>query len=435
MPGEIHNRGTCDSMTGLWDRMTFFADANKGIGENGCSNLILVQLSQLMRVNRKYGVAVGDQLLRDVAEYLKTVDPEYSAYRIANSRMALLGPKRTGEQDRAVAAKIRNRFREKWPVILEGAAIEVTAKAQVVYFTLEQKDTENDILDKMNYALSVFGREAEDWVLFYDEKLNEEMLERRRILEEVRYAIEHKTFRMYYQPIYDCREKRFTSAESLIRLFDRNGDFVSPGKFIPMAEEDGLIDSISWVVLEKVCQFLGEHPELPIKTISVNMTGQQIADDTFSSRIQENLEKYHVDGSRLRIEITERMVTDDIDEVRRVMEQLAEKGIHFYLDDFGTGYSNLASMLQLPFEVIKFDKTLIEMMDGLDKGRRTIGLLSDIMHENDYKIVAEGVETELQVKLAYERKLDRIQGYYYAKPMPEEELIAFLEKEAGRAEA
>ena len=207
----------------------------------------------------------------------------------------------------------------------------------------------------------------------------------------------------------------------------RDGAFLSPGEFIPMAEENGLIDGISWIVLEKVCRFLGGHPGLPIGTVSVNMTGQQILDSTFIRRIEENLEKYRLDGSRLRIEITERTVTDDFAEVRKVMECLALKGIHFYLDDFGTGYSNLSSVLALPFEVIKFDQSLIRMMVETDKGLKTIGLLAEIMHENDCSIVAEGVETEVQVRSAQERRLDRIQGFYYAKPMPEEDLMVFLE--------
>ena len=131
-------------------------------------------------------------------------------------------------------------------------------------------------------------------------------------------------------------------------------------------------------------------------------------------------------GERLRIEITERTVTDDFAEVKKVMESLAQKGIRFYLDDFGTGYSNLSSMLSLPFEVIKFDQSLVRAMDESEKALKTIGLLADIMHENDFYIVAEGIETEGQAKAASEKKLDRIQGFYYAKPLSGEELIAFL---------
>ena len=248
------------------------------------------------------------------------------------------------------------------------------------------------------------------------------------MLREIRYAIDHRTFEMYYQPIYSCREGRFTSAESLIRLFSRDGAFISPGEFIPMAEDNGLIDQISWIVLEKVCRFLGSHPELPLDTASVNLTGQQILDPSFIGRIEALLADCRLDGRHLRLEITERTITEDFDEVKRVMERLAERGIRFYLDDFGTGYSNLASMLSLPFEVIKFDQSLIKIMDGTPQGQRTIGLLAEIMHENRYQIVAEGIETEAQARMAHEKGLDSIQGFFYARPLPEEKLIEFLTK-------
>lgn len=248
------------------------------------------------------------------------------------------------------------------------------------------------------------------------------------MLDEVRYAIENKTFQMYYQPIFDCEKRRFTSAESLIRLFGRDGSFISPGEFIPMAEINGLIDDISWIVLEKVCEFLGRCPDLLLDSVSINMTGKQILDPNFIKYIEEYLMKYKTNAGQLRIEITERIITEDFDRVKKVMEYLSEKGIYFYLDDFGTGYSNISSMLSLPFEVIKFDQSLVKNMNDSDKRLRTIGLLADIMHENDCVVVAEGVETELQAKTAQEKRLDRIQGYYFAKPMSESDLIQFLEE-------
>ncbi len=427
MAGKDANDITYDSMTGLKDRVTFFADVRRSAAAGQGRDMVLVQLTQLMRINRKHGATVGDGLLRAIAGYLGAVDPAYSAYRIANSRLTLLGPEGDGAQMEELTARIQKRFQEPWPIEDRGELHEVQAKAFVVHFPLKLRDTENDLVDKMNYAVSVFQAKAREGVLFFGEGLNEDMLYRRYVMEEVRYAVERGTFQIYYQPIYDCVEGRFTSAESLVRLVARDGAFLFPGEFIPMAEENGLIDGISWIVLEKVCRFLGGHPGLPIGTVSVNMTGQQILDPTFIRRIEENLERYRLDGSRLRIEITERTVTDDFAEVRKVMECLAAKGIQFYLDDFGTGYSNLASVLALPFEVIKFDQSLIRMMVETDKGLKTIGLLAEIMHENDCSIVAEGVETEVQVRSAQERRLDRIQGFYYAKPMPEEDLMVFLE--------
>lgn len=417
---------TYDAMTGLPDRMTFFADVKKYAEAGERVPVVLIQLTKLINVNRKYGVKAGDQLLASIAGHLKERCPGYEAYRIANSRFVLLGLEGGGQDAGELVGSLHQRFTQTWPVVQEGELFDISVKALFVQFYGEPEDCENDLLDKMNYALSVMAEKGKDGALFFDEQIQAAMEHKQYVMEEMRYAIEQKTFQMYYQPIYDCAGGKFVSAESLIRLFGRDGEFISPGEFIPMAEECGLIDAISWIVLEKVCEFLGANPALSLKTISVNMTGQQILDPTFIKRIEQNLEKYHVAGERLRIEITERTVTDDFAEVKRVMESLAQKGIHFYLDDFGTGYSNLSSMLSLPFEVIKFDQSLVQKMNESEKGLRTIGLLADIMHENDFCIVAEGIETREQAKAASDKKLDRIQGFYYAQPLPGEELIAFL---------
>lgn len=429
MIGNTSDEITCDALTGLRDWKTFFRDVERRIAGGIRAHVIFIQLLQLKRVNRKYGISVGDRLLEDMGDYLENLEEGYIAYRTNNSRFMLLGPACPQEKADALMGRIRARFEDIWPVEEGGERHEVLAKAYFIHFFLEPKDTENDLLEKINHAASVFRFREKKGILFFNEELNADMLHSRYVMEEVRYAVEHKTFQIYYQPIYDCTEAGFVSAESLIRLFGRDGTFLSPGEFIPMAEENGLIDGISWIVLEKVCRFLGDHPDLPLKNISINMTGQQILDPTFIGRVERNLEECGVDGSRLRFEITERTITEDYAEVRKVMSYLSEKGIQFYLDDFGTGYSNLASMLSLPFEAIKFDQSLIGMMNGTDKGLRTISLLADIMHENDYYIVAEGVETEDQMRLAHERSLDRIQGYYYAKPMPGEALADFLKRD------
>lgn len=417
---------TYDSMTGLMDRMTFFGDVNEYRKRGVQCHIVLVQLSRLMQVNRKYGIAVGDQLIRDISMWLAGMDEQYTAYRIANSRLMLLGPACSRQQADACVSRIQERFGENWQVTCEGQNHTILAKTYLIHLFLEQDDTENDLLDKINFGISVLEKKGRGGMVFFDEEIKKDMEHRKYVLEELRYAIDHKTFRMHYQPIYGCKEERFVSAESLIRLWDRKGEFISPGEFIPMAEENGLIDQISWIVLEKVCRFLGEHPELPLHTVSVNLTGQQVSDITLIDRIETVLSDCHLSGSRLRIEITERTVADDFEEVKNVMLCLKEKGVRFYLDDFGTGYSNLSSVLSLPFEVIKFDQSLVQMTGDSSRGKKTIGLLAQIMHENGYVIVAEGIETAQQAQTVRETGVDRIQGYYYAKPLAEEDLLGML---------
>lgn len=423
------NIPTYDSLTHLRDRVTFFADKNAVSETTSPVHLIMLQTLALPRINRKYSVQVGDQFLRDMSAFLDSFSPDYKAYRLANARFMLLGKDCSKAEADNLVKRLHERFEQIWHVEVDNEIHEVIFMPQIIHMFLKPDISDNGLMDRLNYAASkaVYSTKTENGILFFGEELEEALRRKMYILNEVKYAIEEKTFEIYYQPIYDCRNKVFTSAESLIRLFARDGSFVSPGEFIPMAEENGLIDGISWIVLEKVCEFLGRHKKLPLKTISINMTGQQVLDPTFISRIEENLNKNDIEGSKLRIEITERTVADDFDEVKKVMQYLSEKGIQFYLDDFGTGYSNLSSMLRLPFEVIKFDVSLMRLMEESNKGLKTIELLSNIMHENSYLIVSEGIETAEQAEQAFKLQMDRIQGFYYSKPMAETQLIEFLE--------
>lgn len=159
------NAITYDSMTGLRDRMTF-ADIKRNAAAGRFGQIVLIQLTQLMRINRKYGVPVGDALLRAIAAYLKGLDVEAVAYRIANSRLVLFRPEGTREQAAGLAGDIQARFREIWSVDQEGQRQEIMARAHVIHFPLRLKDTENDLLDKMNYAVTVFHEKASEGVLF-----------------------------------------------------------------------------------------------------------------------------------------------------------------------------------------------------------------------------------------------------------------------------
>ena len=284
------------------------------------------------------------------------------------------------------------------------------------------------IIDQLDYTLSQAREKAPNQAVFFDQQMQEQFERQIYVKNQIRYALDNDTFQVYYQPIYHCRQKTFTSAESLLRLFDENGKLISPAEFIPLAEQHGLIDEISWQLLEKVFTFLAKHPDLPLQTISVNMTMQQLTDRTFWNRIRGAQEYYGFPLDKLRIEITERTISENPALVQKIMEYLTEKGLRFYLDDFGIGYSNLANMMALPFETVKLDASLLQNIGQNEHLSRTIDLLIQMLHHVGFLVVAEGLENKLQVDNAHQLNVDSIQGFYYAKPMSEEELVDFLKQ-------
>ena len=227
--------------------------------------------------------------------------------------------------------------------------------------------------------------------------------------------------------MFNLKTSRFSSAEALRRLRDYDGEPVSPSEFIPLAEETGLIDDLSWIVLEEICMLFGQSRG-KIDSVSINLSMQQFEDRSLSGRIHECLKRSGLSPDKLKIEGTERGLLQDMDNIKMSMEEMTGDGFGFYLDDFGTGYSNISCALSLPFEYIKLDRSLLVRLPGDSKVQVFVRSMVETFHAMGQKIVAEGVEEEEQIELLRQFGVDCVQGYYYGKPMPEDEFRAAVAK-------
>lgn len=231
---------------------------------------------------------------------------------------------------------------------------------------------------------------------------------------------EDNHFEVFYQPIYDINTCRFRTAEALVRLNDTPIGPIYPDEFIPVAEEMGMIEQLGAIVLEKTCRYMSELTEsgIDFDAISVNFSVHQIMRKNIVEEVWETVEKYRIPPEKLRIEITERVVIDSYKHIKKIMEQLGEKGVKFYMDDFGTGYSNLANMLKLPFEYLKIDKSLIRASAGDEKTYSILCSLSRAFSAQNVKVLAEGVENQQHKDIAESIGAEYIQGYLFSRPVP-----------------
>ena len=413
-----------DALTGLPNRHTFFQEMEARRRKPQYFHLILFYLEDMEMINRKFGIKEGDALLYMVGRYLEEYAPHYRAFRFSSTSFLLYGSfPDYPEHTKQVAQALRNRFEKPW----EAAGITSRINVSVAHMICNSSESDDSyLISQLEYALARAREAGGGSVVFFDSRLKEQFERSQYVLTQVRQALEEESFQIFLQPIYSLKEKIFTSGEVLLRLNDKAGHAISPGEFIPLAEKTGLIDEISWLVLKKACHFLAGDPELPLQTISVNMTAQQLNDPAFSRKIHSCLNQYGISPERLRIEITERTITENPPLVRSVMTQMAEEGLQFYLDDFGIGYSNLAGMMALPFETVKLDSSLLQNIAQNEKTFQVVKLLVDLLHHAGFIVVAEGLETGEQVEKAEEIGFDRIQGFYFAQPMPVEELEHFL---------
>ena len=231
---------------------------------------------------------------------------------------------------------------------------------------------------------------------------------------------------VYAQPIYSVEAGAFRVAEALMRL-DLNGKVISPDKFIPIAEQTGCIHVLSCIILNKVCRTIESlSAEYDFDAISINISSKELSDEKMYQDLLDIIEKYDIDVSRIRMEITETAMFENYEIANRNMEILNKEGIQLYLDDFGTGYSSLERVMDCPIMTIKFDKSIL--YKSLDDNRMDdiLTYMIDVFKKNGFITLVEGVEDESQSRYSMDRGFDFIQGYHYAKPGPIEDLTKYF---------
>ncbi len=263
-----------------------------------------------------------------------------------------------------------------------------------------------------------------------DEKLVHKLREQNRIKELIDEALRKDRVEVFYQPFYNAKEQCFDVAEALVRIRREDGSLIPPGEFIPVAEETGMIIPLGVSIFEKICQFLskGEVQKLGLRQIEVNISAAQFDFDNPYKFVLEYIDRYNIDPGLINLEITETAAARNREIMFKNMNNLIEKGVSFSLDDFGTGRSNIDYFINMPVSVIKFDYTFTRSYFENDKTKYVMTGMVDILHKMNMNVVAEGIETEEQLNVMTDMGVEYIQGYYFSRPIPEDEYIEFLKK-------
>ena len=413
-----------DGLTGIGNRNSFFAELSLRVAGRQQFQIVLLSLQQFVTINQRFGHQRGDAFLYEVARYLDGLCRQARAFRFGNVEFAVVFPWRGETEATDNLQKLRERFQRNWR--LGEVETRLTARFAELICT-GQSWSPTQIIEGLEYGLRLAKAGPEDTVRFNERTAA--LLEKERMLVNImRRSVLEQRFQVWYQPIYDCRSGAFTSAEALLRLQDYEGNMISPAEFIPLAEETGLIGELSWIVLEGTCRLLGSGRVPDLRSVSINLSMQQFAEQELISRIVDSLDRNGVSHDRLKVEITERVLLQDMDRMRTAMAEMASRDIHFYLDDFGTGYSNLSCVLDLPFECVKLDQSLVAEFPDDQRADLLVRTLVCLFHNMGLQVMAEGVEAVPQAETLARYGADWIQGYYYARPMPESELIPFLKE-------
>ena len=262
-----------------------------------------------------------------------------------------------------------------------------------------------------------------------DEKANQ--ARREKVLSLLTRAIETTRLELHFQPIYNIMTKRYEAVEGLVRLPFEGGGYISPAEFLPLAEAKGLLPAMGRAVLRKAAEFYQQHGKnlfpLPnARPISLNLSYLELVDPQFENDVTSILAEYQVPSSAIRFEITEAIVAKNFDLVSGIVTRLQQKGFAFAIDDFGTEYSSLNLLEKIPVDLVKIDRAFVIDIENNNRSLVTLYYIFDVAKQLKRQVIAEGIETKAQFELIRELNCEGAQGYYFGKPMPVKDLIAFL---------
>ena len=243
-------------------------------------------------------------------------------------------------------------------------------------------------------------------------------------------ALEYDRVEMYYQPIYSTVKHKFTTVEALVRIKDEDGKIIPPAKFIGVAEENGMIIKLGEVIFEKVCKFIsGENfAKLGLEYVEINLSVVQCCYAKLAKNFIDIMDRYNVNPNLINLEITESASIEGKNILLKNMEKLRNYGVKFSLDDFGTGQSNLNYIAEMPVDIVKFDRDMTRSYFESDKAHYVLGAAMGMIKGMEMEIVSEGIETKEQYTTMKDLGIEYIQGYYFSKPLPENEFVEFMLK-------
>lgn len=407
-----------DALTGLANRhrLNHFLNARLSQGLSGDRPVFLLalDLDRFKPINDTFGHAAGDLVLREVANALKGCTRETDLVaRLGGDEFVVVATDcRTQEQAERLCQRLIEKINQ--PIRIGTNDVSVGASIGIVSAPYDGLTAE-ELLRYADIALYEAKSSGRNLFRFYEPAMNERIMERRQLEMDMRQALRRHEFRLDFQPRYDASSQTIVGAEALVRWKHPIRDLLSPGCFIPLAEETGLIVELSdWVLREACLNALTWNDEL---MVSVNLSPVEFQRSDLVDRIATVLESTGIAPQRLELEITESVMLEDAASALTTMNQLKALGIRLSMDDFGTGYSSLSYLRSYPFDGIKIDRSFISGLDQSQSSEAIVDAIVSMGHALSLTVTAEGIETLAQLDKLTELSCDQAQGFYLGRPM------------------
>lgn len=422
----IQNRNeVIDGTTNLYNQTAFYDKLMDNINHAIPFSITLIMLEDTTLINYSLGHRYLNQIIQDVSNFIKKELPAHGKFYLRNNCFALLSMKNQDKRYNEIRDKVMRRFQDTW--FVNDLSISLSVRICQIKFP-DHIGSYSDLYDYIDYLSTAPAAEIKDEAVGISEISINVHKREQEIRKIVALAMANQTFEVYYQPIYSARDRRFISAEALVRLKDPKLGFIPPDEFIPLSERDGTITKLGIQIFEMVCSFMRKSrlTTKGLRYIEVNLSVVQCMQSNLQEQLSTIMKKYKIKPDQICLEITETVAVNTPEVVRILFKELHKNGMSFALDDYGSGYSNVNYILELPFNFVKLDKSIIWGYFKNVSGKIALESTIAMMKSLNIELIAEGVEIKEQADVLAALGVNYLQGYYYSKPIPSAEFEAFI---------
>ena len=424
-----------DALTNLPNRAFFMSQLEKALSKTQESSkyqvsVLFIDLDRFKVVNDSLGHLIGDQLLIGIAGRLREcLRPDDIVARLGGDEFTILVQ---GEYETKEVIRIAERLQAKFAMPFDLSGHEIYSSASIgILHRSEKHLAPEDMMRDADTAMYHAKRAGKACHEVFDQNMHEAVKASLQLETDLRRAIDREELSIYYQPIYSLKTEKVEGFEALARWHHKELGLLSPDKFIPLAEEVGLIDALGEQILRNACSqmhFLKDHyMEESSVFLSVNLSCKQFAQPNLVQKIKQILAETEFPPHLLKLEITESVFFEHKKKAVEMLHQLRETGIEINIDDFGTGYSNLSYLMQLPISTLKIDRSFIAPIKDSGENIEIVEIIVMLARNLGMKVIAEGVETKAQLKQLQRLNCEAAQGYFFSKPLEFKDVKGFLD--------
>lgn len=429
----LHHQANFDVLTDLPNRALAIDRLNQTIKaakrNDGKAAVLFIDLDGFKKVNDTMGHEIGDGLLIEAASRLRdSVRESDTVARLGGDEFLIILPYIHSENDaKHIAANLLSKFNA--PFIVDGRDIIITTSIGITIYP-NDGEIASDLLRNADGAMYESKQAGRNTYSFYTHQMNAEAQQRLEIETHMRRALDHSGFELFYQPIVSGKDGSLARMEALLRWNDEKLGFIPPDKFIPIAEETGMITRLGSWVIEEACRQSRYWLDKGIKgfKMAINVSPRQFRDKELIDTIVWNLSRFELPAQVLEIEVTEGLLLYDWPDTDRILDQLDKMGISISIDDFGTGYSSLSYLKRYPFDTLKIDRAFVKDIHSNPADAELVSAMIAMAKALGLDIVAEGVETQAHADFLREQKCTFLQGYHFAKPMSPDDFERWFDK-------